>query len=104
MPSSLKKNPDFIITRYDDIRIPLYFLNIRKDYEAEGLCYHPLEEGASILVDKNLGKKRKLNVIIEEVTHAFFYDEPEYKVRKFSSELGRIIYNRYIKANAAERD
>jgi hypothetical protein len=104
MPSSLKKNPDFIVTRYDDIQIPLYFLNIRKDIDAEGLCYHPLEEGASILVDKKLGKKRKLNVIIEEITHAFFYDEPEYKVRKFSSELGRIIYNRYIKANAEERD
>ena len=104
MPSSLKKNPDFIVTRYDDIQIPLYFLNIRKDIDAEGLCYHPLEDGASILVDKKLGKKRKLNVIIEEITHAFFYDEPEYKVRKFSSELGRIIYNRYIKANAEERD
>ncbi len=104
MPSSLKKNPDFLITRYDDIQIPLYFLNIRKDINAAGLCYHPLEEGASILVDKKLGKKRKLNVIIEEMTHAFFFDEPEYKVRKFSSELGRVIYNRYIRANAEERD
>ena len=100
----LKKTPDFIITRYDDIQIPLYFLNIRKSFQAEGLCYHPLEEGASILVDKRLGKKRKLNVIIEEMTHAFFFGEPEYKVRKFSSELGRIIYNRYIKVNAEEKD
>ena len=100
----LKKTPDFIITRYDDIQIPLYFLNIRKSFQAEGLCYHPLEEGASIFVDKKLGKNRKLNVIIEEMTHAFFFDEPEYKVRKFSSELGRIIYNRYIKVNAEEKD
>jgi len=38
------------------------------------------------------------------MTHAFFFDEPEYKVRKFSAELGRIIYNRYIRANAEEKD
>ena len=63
MPSSLKKNPDFLITRYDDIQIPLYFLNIRKDINAAGLCY---------------------------------------KVRKFSAELGKIIYNRFVKRNSIE--
>jgi len=38
-----------------------------------------------------------LNVVIEEVTHAFFYDLPEYKVRKFSAQLGRVIYSLFLK-------
>ena len=31
-----------------------------------------------------------------------FYDQPEYKVRKFSAELGKIIYNRFVKQNSVE--
>jgi hypothetical protein len=99
-----KKKADHVVTRFDHIQIPLSFRSIRTNLEMEGFCIDPEHPEAEIVVDKRLGKKRKLNVIIEEITHAFFYDEPEYKVRKFSSELGRIIYNRYIRANAEEKD
>ena len=82
MNKKKKRKPQHYITRWDGIRIPIYF--------------------ESIDIDESLGKRRKLNVIIEEITHAFFFDEPEYKVRKYSAELGRIIYNRFMKQNAIE--
>tara|TARA_R100001244_G_scaffold117744_1_gene87602 strand:- start:103 stop:438 length:336 start_codon:yes stop_codon:yes gene_type:complete len=97
-----KKKVDHVITRFDHIQIPLSFRSIRRNLEMEGFCIDPQHPQAEIVVDKRLGKRRKLNVLIEEVTHAFFYDQPEYKVRKFSSELGKVIYNRFVKQNSIE--
>jgi|TARA_A100001391_G_scaffold170384_1_gene131400 hypothetical protein len=99
-----RKRADHYVKRFDGKRIPLYFETISKTLSAEGLCYDPLHKDRKILVDKRLGKRRKLNVIIEEITHAFFFDEPEYKVRKFSAELGKIIYGRFVKKNAIENN
>ena len=97
-----KRKPQHYITRWDGIRIPIYFESIDIDERADGWCYDPSSNERKIIVDESLGKRRKLNVIIEEITHAFFFDEPEYKVRKYSAELGRIIYNRFMKQNAIE--
>ena len=88
-----KTKPAFIITRYDKIKLALHFKTMTS---CDGLCYNPYTKQKKILIHNKLGKKRKLNVLIEEICHAFFYDEPEYKVRKFSAELGRIIYNQFI--------
>lgn len=95
--------PDYIVQRYDNIELPLFFKHIRKSYYAEGLCWDPHSDDPKIWVENRLGKRRKLNVLIEEVCHAFFFDEPEYKVRKFSAELGKIIYNRFVKQGAIEQ-
>ena len=95
--------PDFYVHRWDDIEMPLFFKHIRKNYDAEGLCWDPHCEEPQIWVEDRLGKRRKLNVLIEEMCHAFFFDEPEYKVRKFSAELGKIIYNRFVKDGAIEQ-
>ena len=97
-----KKKVDHVITRFDHIQIPLSFRSIRRNLEMEGFCIDPQHPQAEIVVDKRLGKRRTLNVLIEEVAHAFFYDQPEYKVRKFSSELGKVIYNRFVKQNSIE--
>ena len=32
-----------------------------------------------------------MSVLIEELTHAFFWDIPEYKVRKFSALAAKLI-------------
>ena len=95
--------PDYIVHRYDDIEMPLFFGHISKTYKASGFCEDPHSERPEIWVEDRLGKRRKLNVLIEEMCHAFFFDEPEYKVRKFSAELGKIIYNRFLKQGAIEQ-
>jgi|TARA_R100000781_G_scaffold90496_2_gene55948 KaiC/GvpD/RAD55 family RecA-like ATPase len=103
MSTKKKKNkPEHFITRWDGIRVPIYFESIDNSEMLDGVCYDPESTDRKIVVDKRLGKRRKLNVIIEEITHAFFYDQPEYKVRKYSAELGRVIYNRFIKQKAIE--
>ena len=99
----MNTEPDFIVQRYDNIEMPLFFKHIRKTYDAEGLCWDPQSDDPLISVEDRLGKRRKLNVLIEEMCHAFFFDEPEYKVRKFSAELGKIIYNRLVKQGAVEQ-
>jgi hypothetical protein len=93
----MKSLPDYTITRYDKISVPVYYENIAKRHDASGLCYDPLTDRRKILIENRLGKRRQLNVTIEEICHAFFWDEPEYKVRKFSAQLGKVIYNRYLK-------
>jgi hypothetical protein len=35
--------------------------------------------------------------LIEEVFHAHLYDLPEEKARKFAANLGKLIYNRFLK-------
>lgn len=66
-------------------------------YKASGLCDNPENKHPSILVDPTLKKRRQLNVLIEEVFHAHLYDLPEKKARKFAANLGKLIYNRFLK-------
>ena len=66
-------------------------------YKAAGLCYNPYKKNPSIIVDSKLKTRRQLNVLIEEVFHAHLYDFPEWKARKFSANLGKLIYNKFLK-------
>lgn len=72
------------------------YTSIPAKNKAEGLCYAPAKH-SKIRVDKNLKSRRKLNVLIEEVFHAHFYDLPEWKARKFASNLGKLVYNEFLK-------
>lgn len=66
-------------------------------YKAAGLCENPYKKHPSIIVDPTLKTRRQLNVLIEEVFHAHLYDLPEKKARKFAANLGKLIYNRFLK-------
>jgi len=66
-------------------------------YNASGLCDNPDIKNPAILVDPTLQKRRQLNVLIEEVFHAHLYHLPEKKARKFAANLGKLIYNRFLK-------
>lgn len=66
-------------------------------YNASGLCDNPESKNPSIRIDPSLLTRRQLNVLIEEVFHAHLYDLPEWKARKFSANLGKLIYNRFLK-------
>lgn len=74
--------------------IPIYF---KKLTDADGVCYNPYQKNSRIIIDHRLLTRRKLNVLIEEITHGFFWDLPEYKVRKFSAQLGKVIYHLFLK-------
>ena len=75
----------------DGIEYELVWKKPHHTYNADGLCYSPELDNPKILVDPKLKKRRKLSTLIEEVTHAFFWDIPEYKVRKFSALVAKLI-------------
>lgn len=77
-----------------------YSVNYNKPsakYKASGLCDNPNTKNPQIHVDPSLLTRRQLNVLIEEVFHAHLFDLPEWKARKFAANLGKLIYNRFIK-------
>ena len=81
MNKKKKRKPQHYITRWDGIRIPIYFESIDIDERADGWCYDPSSNERKIIVDESLGKRRKLNVIIEEITllwNSSFEDIDEY--------------------------
>lgn len=80
---------------FDGVEYHVNYVNIPTSKKAEGLCYPPSKKSL-IKVDKKLNKKRKLNVLIEEVFHAHFFDLPEWKARKFAANLGKLIYNEFL--------
>lgn len=75
----------------DGIEYELVWKKPHHTYNADGLCYSPELDNPKILVDPKLKKRRKISTLIEEVTHAFFWDKPEREVRKFSSVLAGLI-------------
>ncbi len=77
-----------------------YTVNYNKPhakYKAAGLCINPEFKHPYISVDPTLKPRRQLNVLIEEVFHAHFFDLPEKKARKFAANLGKLIYSRFLK-------
>ena len=77
-----------------------YTVNYNKPHprlNASGLCDSPESKNPQIHVDPSLLTRRQLNVLIEEVFHAHLYELSEKKARKFAANLGKLIYNRFIK-------
>tara|TARA_R110001583_G_scaffold6153_2_gene32004 strand:- start:571 stop:909 length:339 start_codon:yes stop_codon:yes gene_type:complete len=75
----------------DGIEYELIWKKPHHTYNADGLCYSPDSDKPRILVDPTLKERRKMSTLIEEVTHAFFWDKTEKQVRKFSSVLAGLI-------------
>jgi len=61
-------------------------------WNASGLCDSPDTKNPEIWVDPSLKDRRLMAVIIEELSHAHFWDKSEKEVRKFSSNLRNILY------------
>lgn len=91
--------PYYVVERYDKKKFPVYIHSIDKEQNADGLCYctfvSDTNDTHSIEIEKDLKPKRMVDVMIEEVCHAFFNKEPEYKVRKFSKELGNLLVKKF---------
>ena len=77
-----------------------YTVNYHKPsvkFHASGLCDSPDTKNPQILVDPTLLTRRQLNVLIEEVFHAHLFELPEWKARKLDANLGKLLYNKFIK-------
>jgi len=86
------------IKNFDDKELEIIYAKVPPQYNAEGLCDDPDKyKRPLIIVDPALKPRRQLNVLIEEVFHAYFFDLPEWKARKFAANLGKVIYNRFLK-------
>lgn len=82
---------------FEGVEYTVNYVKPAPRYSAEGLCDNPKLPNPQIVVDPNLLPRRQLNVLIEEVFHAYFYELPEKKARKFASSLGKLVYNKFIK-------
>lgn len=86
---------------FEKVEYSVYYLKPHPRYKADGLCDNPSEKKPQIIIDPALKKRRMLNVIIEEVFHAHFYDLPEKKARKFAANLGKLIYKKFLRKKNA---
>ncbi len=82
---------------FEDVEYEVLYVVPKFSRAVEGLCDSPDTERPQVIVDPRLLKRRQLNVLIEEVFHAHFYDLPEWKARKFAANLGKLVYNKFIK-------
>ena len=78
-------------TNADGVEYELLWKKPHYKYNAEGLCCSPETDDPKILIDPTLKNRRKMSVLIEEITHAFFWEKSEREVRKFSSTLAKLI-------------
>ena len=93
------------IKNFADIEYKILFSAPPKKYNADGLCDNPeVFEFPVILINPKLKTRRKLNVLIEEIFHAYFFDLPEYKARRFSAALGRVIYKHFLSNPGKKRE
>lgn len=99
MPSKKQKKPQelpgIVFKNTDKIEYHIIWKKPAKRWNASGLCDSPDTKNPEIWVDPNLDEKRFLEVLIEEVTHAHWFDKTEKDVRKFTANLRRILWKVY---------
>jgi hypothetical protein len=81
----------------EGIQYTIYNHKIDPKENAEGLCDDPKSHKPKIIIDPSLLPRRKMNVLIEEIFHAHFFDVSEKKARKFAANLGKILYSKFLK-------
>ena len=88
-----KKRPGFTFKNTKGVEYEvLFYKPNKKVYDgAVGICDDPKEKNPKILINPYLSDQSELNTAIHEFAHAFFWDIPEYKVRKFSALAAKLI-------------
>jgi len=69
---------------------------IRKPYNikecADGICEDPSEKDPRIYVKPNMSDQRTMNTMVHEMCHAFFFDQPEYKVYRYANAVSNWLW------------
>ena len=61
---------------------------------ADGMCYHPCDDAAHILINPFRTPHTQLNTIVHEMAHAFFWDKSEVEITRFGNAVSRVLYNK----------
>ena len=64
----------------------------KNKYNIIGLCDDPTAKKPKIWISPHLNDKQLCRVMIEEICHAYMFDKNEKTVRRFSSNLRRMIW------------
>lgn len=88
-----KTNKSFIFTTDEGATYSVDKVKPPAKERAEGLCDSPNSKRPKIIIDPELLPRREMAVTIEELTHAFFWEKTEKKVRKFSATLTKYLYS-----------
>lgn len=92
------KQPVLEFYNAQGVRFRIYWRRItKKDLKscrasaANGICFSPDSKNPKIIIDPKLKDKKKLKVLIEELFHAFVFQEKEKVARQFASTLAEMI-------------
>lgn len=93
------KQPVFEFENAQGIRFRIYWRKIgKKDLKhcrarsVDGICYSPDSKNPKIIIDPRLKNKRKFEVLIHEIAHAFFWDKREKEITKFAKTTIKFLY------------
>ncbi len=95
----MNKLSKFTFKNGQDIRYKIIWKQPAKSQRADGLCDNPDQPKPKILVDPDLNDKRFMEVICEEVFHAFAYEKNEKTARRFAATLKKLFYKLGWKRN-----
>ena len=87
----MNKLSKFTFKNGQDIRYKIIWRQPAKSQKADGLCDNPDQPKPKILVDPNLNDKRFMEVICEEVFHAFAYEKNEKNGKKVCRYFKKIV-------------
>ena len=79
-------------TNNDKVKYTIIKRRPHKIYDADGLCDPPDYKNPKIHIAQDLPPRREMEVVLEEIMHAFFWDISEKEVRKFCSTATRILH------------
>lgn len=88
----MKQGPETEFTNGDGIKYKVIWKAPHRNWNADGLCDSPESKKPQIWITPDLEEKRLLEVTIEEIFHAHFFEKSEKEARKFSANLRRILY------------
>jgi hypothetical protein len=101
----MRDRKEFFSEKYMKRQIPFTFKNAKnKRYEAyvrktpkeyehcDGICEDPGEEDPRIYIKPDMSDRKEMNTMIHEMCHAFFFDEPEYKVYRYANAISSWLH------------
>jgi hypothetical protein len=79
----------FTFTAPNGSKYECYF---RKVGKLDGICYDPADDEPRIFVTPKMSDRREMNTCIHEAAHAFFWNEPEYKILRYGNTVSNWLH------------
>lgn len=97
MKNNKKKQPSLGISFKNDdgIKYEIVWKKPAKSYGAYGLCDDPTSKNPQIWIDPDLDNKKLIEIIVHELTHAFFFKTREKCVTKFAKVVTKVFLSKF---------